>query len=241
MIYLFDGSESGFLTAFVRGFNDKNALLVSNKKTVQLPLGMPTIVVDTDVKISEKARARLTLFDCHACKDLELLLRSGEPDSEQAAFLYLRFLAQRKIPVRNVLTEPCVFDAFERIKRIRLEIHRFHGFIRFMECESGALYAPFAPDHDICELLLPHFRARFSNFPFVLHDVVRNKAAVYDGKNAFLAPLDKAEVLLAADEEEWQGLFKKYYHAVNIPSRERLKQMRGYLPARYEKFMPERH
>ena len=34
-------------------------------------------------------------------------------------------------------------------------------------------------------------------------------------------------------------IIKKYYAAVNIPSRERLAQMRGYMPARYWKFLPE--
>lgn len=139
-----------------------------------------------------------------------------------------------------MLAEPAVYRAVEYIKKVGLEIHHFHGFIRFIECESGALYAPFEPDNDICDLLVPHFRARLPAFPFVLHDVKRKKAAVYDGANAFLAPLEKAEIMISADESAWQGLWKKYYSAVNIPSRERLKQMRGYMPARYWKYMPER-
>ena len=55
----------------------------------------------------------------------------------------------------------------------------------------------------------------------------------------FLAPLDEAQVLISSDEQAWQALWKDYYAAVNIPSRERLKQMKGYLPTRYWKFLPE--
>ena len=77
-------------------------------------------------------------------------------------------------------------------------------------------------------------------FPFVLHDVTRKKATVYDGKNLFNAYLPCADVLLSADEQGWQSLWKRYYAAVNIPSRERLKQMRGYMPVRYWKFLPEK-
>ena len=90
-------------------------------------------------------------------------------------------------------------------------------------------------------MLVPHFRGRFPEFPFLIHDVTRKKAAVYDGKNTFLAPLDRAEIILSADEERWQSLWKEYYKDVNSPERERLKQMRGYMPARYWKFMPELH
>lgn len=61
------------------------------------------------------------------------------------------------------------------------------------------------------------------------------------GEHLFLAPLARAEVTLSADEEGWQRLWKQYYAAVNIPSRERLRQQRGYLPVRYRAFMTEFH
>ena len=67
----------------------------------------------------------------------------------------------------------------------------------------------------------------------------RKKAAVYDGEHSFTAPLQKAEILLSADEQDWRALWKNYYESVNIPSRERLKQMRGYMPVRYWKFLSE--
>lgn len=237
MFYLFDGTELGFLTAFLEAFSDKDAYVCSRQ--TQLPLG-ELIFVHTDEERAIKAKKRLTSFDSGFPYELNRLLRAGGADSEQIAFKYFRYLAQEKECVKNRLANPDVFAASQRIKKVNLEIHHLHGFIRFMECESGALYAPFSPDNDICDLLLPHFRARLPEYPFVLHDVTRKKAAVYDGKNSFLATLDKADVLLSANETDWQALFKRYYNAVNIPSRERLKQMRGYMPARYWKFMPEK-
>ena len=239
MLYLFDGSENGFLTAFLLAYNDDEALISS--KTTQFLLGIEPVFVTTDDKKAEKAKARLALFDRHFANDLDLLLRCGEDDNEQVAFAYLHLLAQRKRPVRNILAEPAVYRAMEYAKKVRFEIHRFHGFIRFIECESGVLYAPFEPDNDICDLLVPHFRARLPRFPFVLHDVKRKKASVYDGENVFLAPLNKAEVLISADETAWANLWKRYYSAVNIPSRERLRQMIAFMPKRYHKYLPERN
>lgn len=237
MVYLFDGTQAGFLTAFLAAYSDPEAILAS--KTVQLPLGQTPVVVQTDEARAEKAKNRLLGFDRACMQDLELLLRSGKEDREQVAFGYFRVLAREKRPVSKRLAEQAVFTAIEYIKKLRLEIHHFHGFIRFMETESGALYAPFSPDNDICELLVPHFRARLPQFPFVLHDIKRKKAAVYDGKNAFVAPLAQAELVLAANETDWQTLWKRYYRAVNIPSRKRLKQMKGSMPVRYWKFLPE--
>jgi len=238
MVYIFDGTENGFYTAFLSAYHDDYALLSS--KQIQLPLGYEPKFIKTDEKKADKAKVRIAQIDKRALSEIRLLLRCGEEASEQVAFLYLRTITKSQKPTRGRLQDQDVFDAMERIKRVSYEIHRFHGFIRFMETASGSLYAPFSPDHDICDLLMPHFRERLPKFVFVLHDVKRKKAAVYDGEHTFVAPLEEANVLLSANEQDWQSLWKKYYQAVNIPSRERLKQMRGYMPARYWKFMPEK-
>lgn len=238
MVYIFDGTKSGFLTAFLLAYEDGNALLTSH--AVQLPLGESFISVTTDSDKAKRVERRLLAFDTDALHALDRLLRSGMENHEQIAFRYFKKLATEKRPIDKNFADTDVFAAVECMKKVGHEIHKMHGFVRFMELENGALYAPISPDNDICDLLLPHFRARLPEYPFVIHDVTRKKAAVYDGKNAFVAPLGTADVLISADEEGWQRLWKNYYKAVNIPSRERLKQMRGYMPVRYWKFLPEK-
>ncbi len=237
MIYFTDGTKEGFLTAFLCAYNDEDALLSSVQ--TQLALGQATVFVAADPQKAAKAEARLLSYDKDCMQDLFYLLRSGMSDREQIAFRYFKLLADRKRPVRGMLAEDGVIAACECIRKVTYEIHRMHGFVRFMESASGALYAPISPDNDIADLLVPHFRARLPEFPFVLHDVVRKKAAVYDGTNVFTAPLQSAEIVLSADEKKWQALWQRYYASVNLPQRERLKQMRGYMPVRYWKHMPE--
>lgn len=237
MIYFYDGSKEAFLTALALSFCDKEAVLTSGNK--QLALGQETVFVAGDRARAAAAEKRLLSFDKSCMNDLDFLLRSGDSDKDAVAFAYFRLLARLKRPIRDMLAENAALAARECIQRIGTELHRMRGFIRFMESASGALYAPCSPDHDIIDLLLPHFRARLPHYPFVLHDVTRKKAAIYDGNHSFCAPLERAEVLLSADENAWQALWRNYYKTVNIPERERLKQMRGYLPVRYRKFMNE--
>ena len=237
MIYLYDGTTEGFLTAFLSAYSDPEAQIASDG--FQLPLGAEAVTIATDLEKAEKAKKRLLAFDRKSMRDLSVLMRSGDGNRDEVAFDYFKFLAEQKRPVYEMLSNEAVRRADECMRRVRLEIHRMHGFLRFFETESGALYAAFSPDNDIADLLVPHFRARLPHFPFVIHDVKRKKAAVWDTENSFLAPLDKAEIVISADENGWQNLWKQYYQSVNIPSRERLKQMRGYLPVRYMKFMPE--
>ena len=237
MIYLYDGTIEGFLTAFLSAYSSAQAMIASDG--FQLPIGAQAVTVATDFEKAEKAKKRLLSFDRASMHDLAYILRSGDADKDEVALNYCSLLAQKKRPVREMFSFEAVRRADECIRRVTLEIHRMHGFIRFFETESGALYAAFSPDNDIADLLIPHFRARLPHFPFVIHDVKRKKAAVWDTQSSFLAPLDQAEVVISADEDGWQNLWKQYYESVNIPSRERLKQMRGYLPVRYMKFMPE--
>ncbi len=237
MIYLTDGTKESFLTAFLLAFSDGDALVSSSP--TQLSLGQKTVFVSADAARAARAEERLLSFDKDCMNDLSLLLRSGMSGREQIAFRYFRLLALQKRPVRDMLADEDVLCASECIRKVTYEIHRLHGFVRFLESASGALYAPLSPDNDVVDLLVPHFRSRLPEFPFVLHDVKRKKAAVYDGKNTFLAPLEQAEVVLSASEQAWQTLWQRYYKSVNIPQRERLKQMKGYMPVRYWKFMPE--
>ncbi len=238
MIYFYDGSQEAFLTALWQAYGDETALLTSN--SAQLTLGQDTAFVQADRTRSEQVKTRLLQFDKKCIDELNLLLKSGDANKDTVALRYFQFLAKHKRPVRDMLAEEAVLRAQECLHRVTFEIHRLHGFVRFMECEGGALYAPLSPDNDICDLLIPHFRARLGGIPFVLHDVKRKKAVVFDGEHVFCAPLERAEIVLSANETSWQALWKRYYASVNIPSRERLKQMRGYLPVRYWKFLPEK-
>ena len=241
MIYLFDGTKEGFLTAFCAAFCDKHALLTSTQ--AQLRLGEDCIRVPTNLSTAQKAEARLSSFDPDFPHDLDILFRSGVPENAQIAFRYFRVLAEHKKPVNKRLANPDVFAAVECMKKVGHEIHKLHGFVRFIETESEVLYAPISPDNDVCDLLAPHFKARFPFLPFVIHDVKRKKAVVYNGKVSLVVPLAKADIILSADETEWQSLWKRYYHSVTIAARtsaEREKQMRGNMPVRYWKFLTER-
>ena len=237
MIYFFDGSKDAFLTAFLLAFRDEDALFTTGNH--QLTLGQKSVFVRADTEKARRCAARLTELDARCMHDLSLLLRSGEPERGQIAFCYFRLIASRQRPVHGELAEEAVLRAKECIRRVTFEAHRLKGFVRFLECASGTLYAPIFPDHDICDLLLPHFRSRLPEIPFAIHDIRRNKAAVWDGSHTFVAPLEKAEIVLSVNETGWQDLWRQYYTNVNIPSRKRLRQMKSYMPVRYWKFMPE--
>ena len=76
MIYFFDGSEEGFLSAFPVACRDEAATVTS--RNAQMTLGQTCTFVPTDHVRAERARQRLLSFDGKCMSDLNFLLRSGD-------------------------------------------------------------------------------------------------------------------------------------------------------------------
>lgn len=239
-VYITDGSEECFYAAAFRACTD-NGCLVTSAKTFQPPLGARMLEVAAEADKAERVRAKLRALDGRALRDISLILRRGCDTREMTALNYLRLIVAEGGPVRGQMAHPAVIEALSERKKVTLEAHRFTGFLRFMEGENGVYYAPFAPDNDILELILPHFLRRFASQPFVIHDTARRKAALYNTKDCIVTQTEeKVSVALSSYEAAFQALWKDYYAAVTVAQRPNERQMKGYMPVRYWKFMPEK-
>ncbi|MGN0814760.1 MAG: TIGR03915 family putative DNA repair protein [Candidatus Coproplasma sp.] len=238
--FLVDSSESCFYTAVFDAYRERECIITS-EKNLQLGFGDKLIEVSTDANKAERVKNRLNEYDPLAADDISLILRSCECVKEQTAFEYVKLIVKLKQPVRTMSHIPAVLEALDLRSKVTGEIHRMKGFLRFMENDRGVLYAPYSPDNDITDLLAPHFAERFKNQQFVIHDIKRKIAAMYDGINLVMFNADGADVYLSEYEKTFENLWKLYYKSVNIAERPHEKQMKGYMPVRYWKFLPEKH
>ena len=110
-----------------------------------------------------------------------------------------------------------------------------------MECAGGVLYAPYSPDNNITVLLMAHFAVRLKSEKFVIHDLNRKIAGMYDGREWIMGYAGKADIYLSEQEKAFESLWKKYYKAVDIKERPHEKQMKRSMPVRYWKFLPEKN
>lgn len=237
--FLVDGSEDCFYTAVFDAYKNKDCLITS-ERDVQLGLGFEVFDVVTDENKAARVRAKINALDRGAAEDITLLLKSCNPLKESVAFEYIRLIIESGGAVRGMLANPTVIEMTEIRTRVFGEAHRLKGLLRFMENADGVLYAPYSPDNDITEILAVHFAARFGAQPFVIHDIKRKLAALYDGNEIVMTRADDAEIYLSEYESYFQNLWKQYYNSVNIASRPHEKQMRGSMPVRYWKFLPEK-
>jgi len=237
--YLVDGSDDCFFTAVFDAFKNKECI-ITGEKNLQLGLGFELIEVNTDGEKAERVRKKLNALDKFCLEDINLMLRSNVSLKEQTAFEYIKLIISRGGAVRTMLADPTVMEMTDIRNKVYGETHLMKGFLRFIENTEGVLYAPYSPDNDITDLLAPHFAKRFSNQRFVIHDVKRKKAALYDGNEIVMFDADGAEIYLSEYQQHFEDLWRQYYKSVNIESRPHEKQMKGYMPVRYWKFLPEK-
>lgn len=239
-IFITDGGSDSFFTAVFEAYNQSECAITSNNQ-IQMSFDSQIIYVAADQRKSARVQRGISKYDDRAIGDILLVLRSGDNMKEQIAYEYIRRILERKTPINKAYNIPEVIIFNELKEKVTGEIHNMKGFMRFMESGNGAYYAPYAPDHDITDLLMPHFARRFSNEKFVIHDVRRKIAGIYDGHDWVIGYAGEAEVYLSEYEKVFQTLWKMYYNSVNIKERPHEKQMKGYMPVRYWKFMPEKN
>lgn len=237
--FLVDGSETCFYTAVFDAYKNKDCIITS-ERDVQLGLGFDVIEVIADEDKAARVKAKINALDRGAEEDITLLLKSDNALKESVAFNYIKLIIERGGAVRGMLAHPTVIEMTDIRRRVYGEAHRLKGLLRFMENSDGVMYAPYSPDNDITEFLAVHFAARFNAQPFVIHDIKRKIAALYDGNEIVMTRADDAEIYLYEYENYFQNLWKQYYNSVNIESRPHEKQMKGYMPVRYWKFLPEK-
>lgn len=238
--YITDGSEDCFYTAVFDAYKNENCIITS-QGDVQLGLGYELIEVERDENKAERVKRKLNLLDAGALNDIKLVLKSCDPLKENIAFKYVKLIVKNGGAVRNMQADPRVLEATDVISKVTGETHRMKGFLRFMENADGVLYAPYSPDNDITDMLSVHFAERLGGQKFVIHDVKRKIAALYDGNEIIMTRVEDAEIYLSEYEKYFEDLWKQYYKSVNILSRPHEKQMKGYMPVRYWKFLPEKN
>lgn len=238
-IYLTDGTVTCFFTAVFDCYREKDCVITSDPQ-VQLSFDSEIVRVESDGEKNMRVQNAINMYDRECVDDVVTALRSGDPLKETIALSYIRKLMEVKALIKKRMNLPEVIEFNDLIHKVTYETHRLKGFLRFMESRGGALYAPYSPDNDITDLLTAHFAERLKSERFVIHDVKRKIAGMYDGNEWFVGNAGETEIYLSEYERAFENLWKKYYKAVNIESRPHEKQMKGYMPVRYWKFLPEK-
>lgn len=240
---LYDGTFEGLLTCIYDGFYYKTTISgIYNKKLNDIPLLLENIIdVNTDlIKFSKVKSSIINKINKLCLKKIYIAYLSNYTNKEILIFNYLKTAFKIGSNIHSFLhiDEVRLIDQIN--KRVNDEIHRFRGFIRFNYIDNIFLYASIEPDNDILEFLGDYFKNRFSNEYWIINDISRKKAIIYNKTQYEIIDFTlEASNKLSSYKDEYQKLWKTYFKSTTIEERKNLRLQTRMMPKRYWKHIFE--
>lgn len=233
MIYIYDGSFIGLLTVI---FEAKYNNITPIKITTDTNNLFNSITIQTDFEKANKVK-KFIIKNTNKLffEKIYLTFLSEKQDIEIDIYNYIDILIKKNI---DKITDYNIF--FNKYsKKVSFESHRFKGLIRFSELTTGEFYSRFSPTYNILTLLAPHFKNRFPNENWIIHDIKREYALIYSKQAKqvnhvkILKSFDITEDKYSLSEKEFQTLWKNYFKASSIKERKNLKLQMKFVPKKY--------
>jgi probable DNA metabolism protein len=230
MIYIFDGTLEGLLTAIFESYQRKDAPV----KLVSENFYQPDAFDESYTIISDEAKAGRVWMGLGKKLDGEWMLRfyksylSEQPAIFQRLFDFARYIFNPKGAEADYGNSD-VLEISQMAQKVHREKHRMEAFVRFQQTGDGMFYAGVEPDFNVLPLILEHFRKRYADQQWIIYDLKRKYGLFYDLEKVATIELDfKSEFgssqaigseLLDPKEELYSLLWKDYFKSTNIPAR----------------------
>lgn len=242
LILTFDSTFDGFLSAVHYAVKNRvRPTLICVEDNLQTMLDCTVQHVETNVQSANLVRR--TLCDnagYDSFKRAYYTFLSSAEDSVMVSYTYMLYALKYGKNTANYMSSPDILRAYQLEKKVVYEADRMKGFLRFAVMEGGVEYAPMEPENDILALLMPHFADRLKNIPFVIHDLLRQKAGVCARGTWFITDAsDLTPPSLSAEEEVYRRLWKSFYSAISIRERKNERLQTQMMPKKYRKHMTE--
>ena len=246
LTYIYDGSMEGMFTALYEGLFAKEEIEAIVSRESYMPSLFATVkIIETDPKKARKLKYTLQKrLSKQAFKNL-IYCYLSESGMERTILSYIKKALAVRRKIDGNFGDETIMEITKTAKKVAYEVHRFHGFLRFRRIYDDLYYAPIEPDYNILALLIPHFRARYADQKWFIHDRRRKLGAYYDGQECHLVTLvelnEELEASLqgiktgAEGEEElfYRELWNEYFKSIAIEERKNKRLQRQHMPTRY--------
>jgi len=236
VVYIYDGSYQGLLTSVFEAYSrHETPVNICEDGIIQQGLLDRYLQVETD---NEKANRVYNGIVKNAgymvAENTFIAYLSFQEDKEIIILEYIRLAMIYKNNVDSYLTNKFVGLLTKMNLNTNREKHKFLGFIRFSVMEGGVQYAKIKPINNVLPLCAQHFTDRLRNIPFVIHDLNRDRAAVYDTKQLYYVNAEGFIPPEISDKEEtYRELWRVFYKTICIEPRRNEKLRQQLMPKRY--------
>jgi probable DNA metabolism protein len=245
----FDGTFEGLLTIVHAHYYDKiDPISIrdhDSEAVKQLQLdgfndgSIPHIIIETDYDKAEKVYASLRKKHPEAARAVYHVSLSPEKLYHET-FQYIVLCFKHGTHADDHKTLDFVMSVIKTSRYVGREAHLLTGFCRFSETVTGVYYCDISPVNDVLPILAEHFCERFMFQPFVIHDIKRGTAVIYDTKNYVIQEVgNKARFETTESDAAWQRLWSMFHATLANESRKSKKLHRQMMPLRFRKHLTE--
>ncbi len=243
MIYIYDGTWDCFLTAVHHYYYDKHDVTNIESSLCYIPNLIDEYrTITTDImKAKAVEEAILRKISADSLDNLQKCFFSELEGREMWILKYIRLGFKIGMRIDSMLGDKTVLDVLVPARKVGMECHRMLGLLRFELLEGGIYYAKIQPDHNIISFISPHFKNRFADQNWIIHDTKRKIASLYNTKKMLLSYMDLSNIPeLHSDELKFQALWKNYYKHIAIKNKINPKLQKNFMPKRYWKNLTEK-
>lgn len=250
MIYIFDGSLEGLLTAVFERFERKpgKATIIS-KNNYQPDAFSPAFEISTDRAKADRVWQGLTKrLDRRWMRNVYCAYLSEIPEMHQEIFAFCIYIFQNPAGAEKNYGNAQVLNIAQTTRKVEREKHRMEAFIRFQKTADGFFYCGIDPDFNVIPLLINHFKNRYADQQWIIYDIKRHYGIFYNLEtveeiemNIDLNLLKKSNQHMLDDQETlYADLWKDYFKSTNIVARKNTKLHTQHVPKRYWKYLTEK-
>lgn len=242
IIYLYDGSFDGLLTAVFMSFAQHEIPMgIEVDGDIQQTLGISYFYVSADSeKASRIIKSIKSKISAQALQNISFTFLSNVKDKEMKILAYIHRCFKYGKSVNSHLNDTYVADVLNAALYVINEAHKFKGFVRFSELEGGILYAEISPINRILPCLILHFTSRYPAMPFMINDLTHSECLVYNGKECVIRETSSMPRLQYTENELLhRELWREFYNTVEIKERHNERCRMNNMPKRYWKHLTE--
>lgn len=241
--FIYDNTFEGLLTAVFYAYPNKDNCIITKSINYIPSLLNDIYEIETEEdKFNRVYNSINEKLNSKVLKNVYYLYLSEIPNFESIILSYLKLCYKYGVDINLAKNNDIIIDVDKYCRKVSLEAHRFTGFVRFKEVAHLTFYASIEPDHNILPLILNHFTKRFSDQNFIIHDLKREIAIVYNRESSIITNFSKEDAIIftsSNDDFKFQSLWKTFYNSTNIEERKNLRLRNRSMPKRYWKNLIE--
>ena len=236
LVYLYDGSLEGMLTAvFQAFFRKEQPCNIVQEEGLQQSMLCSYIPIATDLDKAERVKnGVINVLGNRGYENIKHVFLSEDARKGGVIVEYLLYTLRKGRRACTHLAHPAV-AAFEEVLKVVLnEAHYMVQFVRFAQLSNGVYYSRITPKASVVPLIMGHFAARFNIQPFIIYDEAHGMAGVFNTERWWLVDACDINVPGPAEaEDSFQSLWQTFYDTIAIEERRNPTCQRNFMPKRF--------